>query len=34
MIKGSEKRKADHAIESLILDRWSPCDDGRKHNQR
>ena len=24
MIKGSEKRKADHAIESLILDRWSP----------
>ena len=24
MIKGSEKRKAYHAIESLILDRWSP----------
>ena len=24
MIKGSEKRKADYAIESLILDRWSP----------
>ena len=23
MIKGSEKRKADHAIEPLILDRWS-----------
>jgi nitroreductase len=24
MIKGSEKRKPDHEIESLILDRWSP----------
>ena len=24
MIKGSEKRQADHLIESLILDRWSP----------
>ena len=24
MIKGSEKRKADHPIESLLLDRWSP----------
>jgi nitroreductase len=24
MTKGSEKRKADHPIESLILDRWSP----------
>jgi hypothetical protein len=24
MIKGSEKRKAGHAIEALILDRWSP----------
>jgi nitroreductase len=24
MIKGSEKRKAEHPIESLILDRWSP----------
>jgi nitroreductase len=24
MIKGSEKRRADHPIESLILDRWSP----------
>jgi nitroreductase len=24
MIKGSEKRKADHAIDPLILDRWSP----------
>ena len=24
MIKGSEKRKAQHSIHSLILDRWSP----------
>ncbi len=24
MIKGSEKRQAEHAIEALILDRWSP----------
>jgi len=24
MTKGSEKRKADHRIEPLILDRWSP----------
>jgi nitroreductase len=24
MTKGSEKRKADHPIEALILDRWSP----------
>ena len=24
MIKESEKRRADHAIESLLLDRWSP----------
>lgn len=24
MIKGSEKRKAEHPIEPLILDRWSP----------
>jgi nitroreductase len=24
MIKGSEIRKADHAIEPLLLDRWSP----------
>src|ERR1044071_4288879 len=24
MIEGSERRKADHAIESLLLDRWSP----------
>jgi nitroreductase len=24
MIKGSEKRNADHAIERLLLDRWSP----------
>lgn len=24
MIKGSEKRKADHSIQVLILDRWSP----------
>jgi nitroreductase len=24
MIKGSEKRQADHPIESFILDRWSP----------
>ena len=24
MIKGSEKRKADHQIEQLLLDRWSP----------
>lgn len=24
MIKGSEIRKADHPIESLLLDRWSP----------
>jgi nitroreductase len=24
MIKGSEVRKADHAIEKLFLDRWSP----------
>ena len=24
MIRGSEKREADHPIESLILDRWSP----------
>jgi nitroreductase len=24
MIKGSEIRKADHAIEALLLDRWSP----------
>ena len=24
MIKGSEKRKADHQIERLLLDRWSP----------
>jgi nitroreductase len=24
MIKGSERRLADHAIESLLLDRWSP----------
>jgi nitroreductase len=24
MIKGSEKRKADHAIDNLFLDRWSP----------
>jgi len=24
MIKGSDKRTADHPIESLILDRWSP----------
>ena len=25
MIKGSEIRKADHAIDRLFLDRWSPC---------
>jgi len=24
MIKGSEIRKADHPIEPLLLDRWSP----------
>src|SRR5919204_3655292 len=24
MIKGSEIRKADHTIEPLLLDRWSP----------
>lgn len=24
MIKGSEKRKADHPVDSLFLDRWSP----------
>ena len=24
MTKGSERRKAEHPIESLILDRWSP----------
>ncbi|MEP6819890.1 MAG: nitroreductase family protein [bacterium] len=24
MIKGSEKRKADHRIDNLFLDRWSP----------
>jgi hypothetical protein len=24
MIKGSEFRKADHAIEPILLDRWSP----------
>ncbi len=24
MIKGSEKRRADYSIESLIIDRWSP----------
>jgi len=24
MIKGSEVRKADHQIEPLLLDRWSP----------
>lgn len=24
MIKGSEKRKADHQIEQFLLDRWSP----------
>jgi nitroreductase len=24
MIKGSEKRKADHPIDNLFLDRWSP----------
>lgn len=24
MIKGSDKRKADHPIEALLLDRWSP----------
>ena len=24
MIKGSEKRKADHGIDKLLLDRWSP----------
>ena len=24
MIKGSEVRKADHPIEQLLLDRWSP----------
>ena len=24
MIKGSERRKADHAIDPFILDRWSP----------
>ena len=24
MIKGSEKRNADHPIEALLLDRWSP----------
>ena len=24
MIKGSEIRKADHEIEALLLDRWSP----------
>ncbi len=24
MIKGSEKRKADHPIEQMFLDRWSP----------
>jgi len=24
MIKGSEIRKADHQIERLLLDRWSP----------
>jgi hypothetical protein len=24
MIKGSETRKADHPIELLLLDRWSP----------
>jgi len=24
MIKGSEIRKAEHEIESILLDRWSP----------
>ena len=24
MIKGSEVRKADHQIERLLIDRWSP----------
>jgi len=24
MIKGSEIRKADHPIEQILLDRWSP----------
>jgi len=24
MIKGSEVRKADHQIESFLIDRWSP----------
>jgi hypothetical protein len=24
MIKGSERRQAEHLIESLLLDRWSP----------
>ena len=24
MIKGSEIRKADHEIEPILLDRWSP----------
>ena len=24
MIKGSEMRKADHAVDKLFLDRWSP----------
>jgi hypothetical protein len=24
MIKGSEKRRADHPIDKLFLDRWSP----------
>src|SRR5262249_39726354 len=24
MIKGSENRQADHAIDNLFLDRWSP----------
>jgi hypothetical protein len=24
MIKGSEKRQADHHIDKIFLDRWSP----------
>jgi hypothetical protein len=41
MIKGSEKREADHPIEPLILDRWSPRamsgerrSDGRRRQAR
>jgi hypothetical protein len=25
MMKGSEKRRLDHSIDKLFLDRWSPC---------